>query len=610
MKSLREELGLSADQVRIGLALLEKPRTVRRRGQTFKEESLITRDEHGRIFLRELYRAERDIATNIRRLQAAELDELTLPEGAFNGKTPDPSQVEALRTACQSNVVVLTGGPGTGKTTISRAIIASYEAAGLQVVCCAPTGKAAIRMKQQTDRDAATVHNTIGLVPGGEPRHDDGPAVYNTKTGDYIRGGPIEASAVILDETSMVDVTLMAQLIRAIPTGARLLIVGDVDQLPSIGPGRVLFDLIASQAVPMVRLTKIHRQADVSRIPYVARDINRGQVPADLHKVGTDFTHWECRQETRDSLQWSPEQVAAERIIRSLADPEASITSRKGIPVTEIQVLSSQYKGPVGVLELNAQLQERLNPAPNGDHNGDIFVGRGYSIRTSDRVIHTRNNYDLLVMNGEMGYVVASNPDGVELATFEQDGDFSVLWSGKVLSAEDAPRQDDENDGADLSADFGDPWGDADAEVDALEATLQKFGGLKIIENDAGDRKVVWAEPRVVVVDFGDRKVAYTRSEARELELGYAITVHKSQGSQFKAVVMALHASNPRMLTRALLYTAITRAEAFCLTVGCQDQIARAARNTHGSERRTVLQERLAKAVVPGSSSLKSLTLG
>lgn len=593
-KTLAQELGLSLEQINVGLELLAQPRTIRRRGVEQRVDPRIIR-EGNRVFLSELHAAEIAIAKHFRRLQSAKLPKLVLPENAFNGKTPDASQLAAVNTALESEIMLVTGGPGTGKTTVCRAIIAAYEADGAVVIGCAPTGKAAQRMKQQTGRQASTIHNAIGLVPGKEPRHNDQPAVYSADD-VWIKNGPMDCGAVIVDETSMVDVELMADLLCAIPTGARVLIVGDVDQLPSIGAGRVLFDLIESKVVPCARLTKIHRQASESRIPYVARDINEGRIP-DLNVTGSDFTHW----------QTTTEEEAAERIVRALTDETGSITARKGIPTADIQVLAPQYKGPCGVIALNQQLQEKLNPAANGDHNGDVFIGRGYSARLRDRVIQTRNNYELgPVMNGEMGYVVACDPSGLDVADFiDELGGSVVMWSGKE------PKEEKPATG-------GDDWMADGEEFEAVAPVaegpfaevMSKFGGLTVTTDDEGDAKLEWEVPRVLVIDFGDgRRVAYTRGEAKELELGYCVTVHRSQGSQFKAVVISLFCVNSFMMTRALLYTAVTRAEVFCLTVGTSEQIGRAARNIRGTERRTVLQERLAKTPTStASSSLEALT--
>ena len=585
-KTIASELGLSLEQVQAGLALLEKPRKVTRRRTSCVLDPAIVR-EGTRISSTDLYTAERAIARHIYRLQSAVLPSLELPADAFGGLAPDESQRAAVEMACTSGVVVMTGGPGVGKTTVARAIIAAYRAAGLQVTCCAPTGKAAIRMREQTGEPAATVHNTIGLIPGGRPRHNSSAPIYSP-SGAWVRNGPIATGAVVLDETSMVDVRLLADLLDAVPDGARLLIVGDVDQLPSIGPGRVLFDLITSQALPVVRLTKIHRQAEVSRIPYVARDLNQGRLPTELTKVGSDFTHWET----------VGAENAADRIIRAVTDPAESITARKGIPVTEVQVVAAQYKGPCGVVALNTALQERLNPTPNNDHNSDIFIGRSYSTRTGDRVIQTRNNYDLgPVMNGEMGYVVAADPSGLSPTDFDLD---TLIWSGK--NTDDGPA-------------VADPWADRDTDADAdaddadKAASASAYGGLMTIYGKEATT-IGWEVPRVLVVRFADKLIAYSKTEARELDLGYAITVHRSQGSQFSAVIMALYAENTFMLTRALLYTAVTRAEKFCLTVGTADLMGRAARNTRGTERRTALQARLATTdTKAAASSLTHLTL-
>lgn len=522
---------LTAEQIAQGLELLQKERVIRRRGRPEVLPPAVVR-EGERLQLSETYLAERDIARHLRRLMAGAKDALSLPEGAFGDRTPDESQRAAAEMAMVAGALVMTGGPGVGKTTVTRAIIAGYEDAGLQVVCCAPTGKAALRMAEQTGREAATIHATIGLVPGQRPAHDDSPA--ETDEHGRTRGGPIVAGAVVVDEASMIDVRLMAALLRAIPTGARLLIVGDVDQLPSIGAGRVLYDIIAAQTVPVVRLTKIHRQASESRIPYVARDVNAGRVPSDLHQTGTDFTHWES----------ADAEVVADRIVRAVADSAQSISARRGIPLHDVQVLAPQYKGPAGVEVLNARLQAELNPS-KGDKS--VYANRGYEIRTGDRVIHTRNNYDLNVMNGEMGYIVAHDVAGLPF-------DSSVHWSGK---ADEAMSEEGE-------------------------------------DGEEGSDNKAWSPVRVLIVEYAHgRRVAYTAQEARELELGYCVTVHKSQGSQFGAVIVTLAAQSAYMMTRPLLYTAITRAEKLCLTVGTEVQLARAAGNTRGTERRTTLRQRL-----------------
>jgi exodeoxyribonuclease V alpha subunit len=535
---------LTADQIKTGLATLSKPRTIRKKGKPVQLPPRVV-IEDARIALTETHHAEVQTAKHLRRLldAVAAAPALEVPADVFGaGFTPDASQREAVELAARSGVIVLTGGPGTGKTTVAKAMLKLFEDAGLSVVCCAPTGKAAQRMKEQTGREAATIHRTIGMIPGSEPRHH--------------AGNPLPCNVLVVDETSMVDATLAATVLAAVPTGARLLIIGDVDQLPSIGAGRVLFDLIASGAVPTVRLTKIHRQASESRIPYVARDLNEGRCP-DLNVTGSDVTHWETAG--ADEI--------ADRIVRAVTE---ALPERKGFASADIQVLAAQYDdsgdapGACGVVGLNIRLQAALNPADNAE--GDVFINRRYSCRTSDRVIHIRNNYDLSTMNGEIGRVVAADPRGLLAQDF-----LDAHWSGKDGD------QDGDEDGFDGS----------DSDVPP---------GTKLVVRD-GEEVIVFEEPRVIAVKFedgnGGRVVLYTKAEAKELELAYCITVHKSQGSQFKAVVIATPKNHGFMLTRALLYTAVTRAEKFCLMVGQADQVAASARNTRGSVRRTSLQERL-----------------
>lgn len=543
---------LTAEHIRQGLQLLAQPRVVIRRKQRVP---LVPRVvvEDGRAFLTPTHQAEVTVAEHLLRLLDGRQGHLEVPADVFGSTfTPDESQRAAVELAASSGVVVLTGGPGTGKTTVAKAMLSLYEAAGLRVVCAAPTGKAAQRMCEQTGRAASTIHRLIGLRPGETPRHH--------------AGAPITCGAAVLDETSMVDAKLAAAVLSAIPTGARLLIIGDVDQLPSIGAGRVLYDLIESGTVPTVRLTRIHRQASESRIPYVARDINQGNCP-DLSVTGSDVTHWETA---------NPEQIA-ERIVRAVTD---ALPAQKGFAPNDIQVLASQYDdrgdetGPCGVVGLNHRLQSALNPASSQE--SDVFIGRRYSCRAADRVIHIRNNYDLGVMNGEIGQVVAADPQGLAAEGLE-----GIHRSVDVNQENDDPDADetdeDEND-------FFDNY------------RSNQAANVKTVKRD-GREMVVFQPPIVLAVRFedgnGGRLVGYTREEAKELELAYAISVHKSQGSQFRAVIVACPARHGYMLTRALLYTAVTRAAEFCLLVGEGRQIARSARNTRGSVRRTSLQMRL-----------------
>lgn len=548
-------LGLTQQQLAQGLEILQQPRTVKKKGETVNLPPVLIQ-ENGRFFRTATHRAEIDIARHIRRIQAADLGTLEIPADVFGSLVPDDSQRAAVEAVAHSNVVVVTGGPGVGKTTVAKAQIAVYTAAGLQVVGCAPTGKAAVRMKEQTGREAFTVHQLVKLRPGSKPKHHE--------------GNPIQADVVVLDESSMVDVSLAATLFRAIPTGARVLIIGDVDQLPSIGAGRFLFDLIASQTVPVVKLTKIHRQASESRIPYVARDINNGQCP-DLNDANpavktSDVRHFEVPvKKDEDGLD---EAQGANLVIHAVT----TALPQKGFRLDDIQVLAPQKAGDMGVVMLNVRLQKVLNAQPEGAKG--VFIGGGsgdikVSAYEGDRVIQTSNNYDLGVMNGEIGKVIAMNLNGLDV-----NDHLDADWTGKY------PKDEENGDG------------DVDENGD------RPLGGVTVEQDATGEDVYKWTTPRVLVVDFGTRKVAYAKDEVGKLHLAYCITIHKSQGSQFPAVVMVTHGAASRYITRPLIYTGITRASHFVLTVGTLEGLAQAARNTRGVERRTMLQDRLANTPV------------
>jgi len=426
-----------------------------------------------------------------------------------------------------------------GKTATLSAVLEVLEHNGIDTACCAPTGKAAQRMKEQTGREAMTIHRLLGYVPGQGFRHDDGEVAYDES--GRVAGGPLDVGAVVVDESSMVDTGLFHALVRAIPDNARLIIVGDVDQLPSIGAGRVLHDVIESGIVPVCRLSRIFRQASESRIPYVARDINHGRAP-DLGAGGDVMFIGEDHPET-----------LADCIVKAVGTVLPSANPARGRraydPISEVQVMAPQKGGPIGVEQLNRALQARLNPGSDED---GLWIGGGYRARLGDRVIHVKNNYKLLVFNGEMGTVVAADFKGI-LEDELQD-------LGMVATDED---------------------------VDVISVAI-----------DAAGRS-----DRVVVVEYDDRKVAYTKADVRELLLGYAITVHKSQGSQFPCVVLPVHEQHSFMLTRSLLYTGVTRASELVLLYGQGHQVVRAAQNTRGTERRTTLQEQLQHAMSDEQSS-------
>ena len=412
--------------------------------------------------------------------------------------TPAPEQHRAVELAAANPVVIVTGGPGVGKTATTNAIIGMFEEEDLHVVCCAPTGKAAQRMAEQTGHAACTIHRLLAYNPDGSFARD--------------AEDPIVADVVILDEASMVDSVLFAALLDAIPRQARsIVIVGDVDQLPSIGAGRVLYDLIESGTVPTIRLTKIFRQASESRIPYVARDINTGAAPdvAALDKSGdVVFAPVE-----------SPEDIA-----QAVISAFRTHIPNRGFRQEDIQVLCPQRSGPCGVESLNVVLQRELNPSayPDAVH---VAIGNHYQAYMGDRVIHTKNNYKLNVFNGEIGHVTRCN------------------WRG-----------------------LGD-----------------------VGKAETGESK----GPFVLTVAFDGREVAYTKTAAYDLQLAYAITIHKAQGSQFKAVVLPVSSSHTFMLTRPLVYTGITRASDLLLMVGEESALAGAAVNTRGVQRRTTLRAAL-----------------
>ena len=390
----------------------------------------------------------------------------------------DPDQERAVETAIKESVMVLTGGPGVGKTTTVNNILLNLS--GLHVRLAAPTGKAARRMSESCGYPAVTIHRLLE---------------YSERFGGFTRcrQNPIEADAVIIDESSMMDIRLAASLFQAIPDGAKLILVGDKDQLPSVGPGNVLRDLIDSRRLPVVELTTIHRQVDESSIPHNAQRINRGE-PLILGSGSEDF-FFHGQEDARDARQ---------EILRLITEV---IPARHGLnPMTDVQLLCPMKKGPIGVFELNKELQNILNPPEKGKNEFSGF-------RVGDKVIHIRNNYDLEVMNGECGLVTR-----------------------------------------------------------------------------------IEGKPQEVGVDFGDREVVYGKEALDDLTLSYAMTVHKSQGSEWPAVVIPIHSSNYIMLTRNLFYTAVTRGKALVYVVGNQRGLKRAIKNNASTKRYSGLGEALKKA--------------
>ncbi len=407
-------------------------------------------------------------------------------------------QKQILRLALANQVVVLTGGPGTGKTTSIRAILAMFDRLGLKTLLTAPTGRAAKRMTELTGREAATVHRLL------EAKFDmDGEKVIFGRD----ERSPLDCGAVILDEASMVDITLIDALLRAMPPDARLVMVGDADQLPSVGPGNVFSAVIRSGVVPTVRLTEIFRQNEGSRIVRNAHMINRGEHP-DLSENAGDFFRLR-RLEAAGSVETVVELCAVR------------LPGKMHIPPQDIQVLSPTRRGELGTVSLNKRLQEALNP-PSREKKEKAFGEAVF--REGDRVMQIRNNYDILWRN--------------ETNTLTGTG----IYNGDI-------------------------------------------GRILRIDQDAEE----------LTVDFDGRLAVYGFDALIELEHAWALTVHKAQGSEYRAVILALSPSSQMLLTRDLLYTAVTRARELLILVGDDRTAYQMIDNFRQSKRYAALRFRLRK---------------
>ena len=454
------------------------------------------------IYLPALFEAERYCT---RRLQ--EFAGCHFPKSAFFGRmvktaaqssgfTYSAEQAQAIEDAATTGLLLVTGGPGTGKTTIVNGILSLYDQMGLSCVLAAPTGRAAKRLTEVTGQDASTIHRLLGA--GIDPH--TGELFFSKNEED-----PLKADAVIVDEMSMVDILLLHSLLRAIPQRARLILVGDPDQLPPVGPGFPFSDMLRAKTLPTVRLTEIFRQAQESLIVMNAHSVNAGTMP-ELRNRKSDFFFLPCRSE---------EEVA--QTIQGLC--QTRLPKNMGIPAGEIQVLSPTKKGGAGTVHLNKILQASLNP-PSADKKEKAFGE--ILFREGDRVMQVKNNYDIL-------------------------------------------------------------WRKADSSMI----------GAGIFNGDVGIIQSIDMNLEIVTILFDDRIAEYDFTQLIELEPAYAMTVHKSQGSEYRAVVLSAWNASPYLLSRSILYTAITRARELLIVVGREDTIAQMVANAKVGRRYTGLKLRL-----------------
>ena len=442
-----------------------------------------------------LYYAEKKVATRLLQLQQAteplSEDNLSLFIKVWekdNQIQLAQKQKEAIKACLHHGVLVLTGGPGTGKTTVIKGILSILKAQGLKIRLAAPTGRAAKRLSETTGQKALTIHR---LLEANNLAQDDNLQLGFSKDID----DQLDADVIILDEVSMVDIVLMHHFLNAVPDGCRIILVGDTDQLPAVGPGSVLKDIIRSQKIPAIRLDEIFRQAQTSMIIQNAHIINAGRLP-DLRKQYSDFVFYELNDDTS--------------ITQKILDLCTKDLPHEGFDVLkDVQVLSPMHRFLCGVENLNLMLQERLNPKKNQDE----LKYSSQTFRVGDKVMHIRNNYQKNVFNGDIGFI-----------------------------------------------------------------------------QDINNEKLT--------VDYFDHIVTYEKNELNELTLAYASSVHKSQGSEYKVVIIPLSTSHYIMLQRNLLYTAITRAKQKVIIIGSKKALMTAVQSNRTQKRYTLLAERLAHKLI------------
>lgn len=463
-------------------------------------KSLVMRDIDGEsfLFLPDIYLAETAIAERMKnillfppsRINAVEKD-IEIIENR-NGIEYAEKQKEAIVTAAEKGLLILTGGPGTGKTTVVKGIIDIFESKGMEVLLCAPTGRAAKRMTEVTSREAKTIHRLLEV----EWDADDKPKFRRNYE------NPLSAGAVIIDEMSMVDVQLFASLLDALPFGCRIILVGDSDQLPSVGPGNVLSDMLGAGVLPVVCLTEIFRQAQKSLIVMNAHRIISGE-PPQLGVNDSDFFF--LRRDDVFSASDTVLQLISKRL------PAAYGFS----PFDDIQILCPSRKGDLGTVNLNRRLQEVLNPAVR--NKNEIRTSGGRIFREGDRVMQIKNNY-------------------------------GITWN-----------KDDEV-------------------------------GEGIFNGDIGILKKINYAAGIMKIEFDDRIADYPTDNLSELELAYAVTVHKSQGSEYPVVIIPIVDCPSMLMYRNILYTGVTRSKKLLVLVGTEEKIYKMCANNKQNKRYSALK--------------------
>ena len=455
-------------------------------------------------YLPSLYHAESDAAEHIARMSKRKFDETVNIPALIStlekqlGIQYAPLQRKTLKLALENQIIVITGGPGTGKTTSIRAILAMFDRLGLKTLLTAPTGRAAKRMTELTGQESSTVHRLLEAKFS-----DDGETVVFGKN----ESDRLDCDAVILDECSMVDIVLMDALLSALPPDARLVMVGDADQLPSVGPGNVFSAVIRSQVVPTIRLTEIFRQNEGSRIVRNAHMINKGEHP-NLSENAGDF--------------FRLKRLEAGSTVDTIAELcSVRLPGKMGIPPEDIQVLSPTRRGELGTVSLNKRLQQVLNP-PRKDKKEKAFGDVVF--REGDRVMQIKNNYD-------------------------------ILWQNESRTV----------------------------------------AGSGIYNGDIGTILSIDMDSESLSVNFDGRIASYGFDSLIELEHAWAMTVHKSQGSEYRAVILSLSPGSQMLLTRDVLYTAVTRAKELLIMVGDDATAYKMIDNFRQSKRYSALRVRLRK---------------